>query len=116
MMRKTFGERIRELRAGLDLSLSELGQRVKKTPPFLSDIELGRRFPSEEFLLELARELKTTVDDLKSYDTRAPVDELKRLAMDNPAFGIALRKLVDKQISAEDLMKLAEKKADRKEK
>jgi len=111
---KTFGERIRELRDKQDLSLRELGEKLGgKSAAFLSDIELGRRFPSEEFLVEMARVLRTTVEDLKSFDSRAPIDELKRLATQNPAYGIALRKVIDKGVSAEDLLGLL-KRRDRK--
>lgn len=109
-MDKTFGDRIRELRDAKDLSLREFGRLLNKSAPFLSDIELGRRYPSPELLVEMAAVLKTTVDDLKKYDTRAPLEELKRLANDNPAYGLALRKLIDKQFSAEELNRLADHK------
>ena len=44
-----------------------------------SDIELGRRFPSEEILAKLAGALDLSPDELKQYDTRAPIADLKRL-------------------------------------
>jgi transcriptional regulator with XRE-family HTH domain len=111
MTMKTLGERIRELRDKQDLSLRELGEKLGgKSAAFLSDIELGRRFPSEEFLVEMARVLRTTVTDLKSFDSRAPIEELKRLANQNPAYGIALRKVIDKGVSAEDLLGLLKKR------
>lgn len=113
-MSKTFGERIRELRDKRDLSLREFGKLLKKTAPFLSDIELGRRYPSPEMLADMARVLHTTVADLKSYDTRAPVEQLKKLANDNPAYGIALRKMVDMNVSAEDLLGLVNRHRDEK--
>ena len=50
---KTFGEQIRELREKKDLSVRELAKRIKVTPPFLSDVELGRRHPSEDVLGKL---------------------------------------------------------------
>lgn len=108
MGRVTLGEKIRELREQLDLSLRELGKQLNDTSAaFLSDVELGRRFPTDKLLADMARALKTTPAELKKYDTRAPIDALKRLANSDPAFGLALRRVVDQQISADELMRLA---------
>lgn len=105
---KTLGEHIRELREKQDCSVRELAKRLKVSAPFLSDIELGRRHPSDDVLERLAVELKTKSDDLRKYDTRPPVQELKRLAASDPAMGFALRKVVDKvideDVSAEELL------------
>jgi transcriptional regulator with XRE-family HTH domain len=122
MATRTLGERIRELREKLDLSLRELGQKLAdkdgkpKSAAFLSDVELGRRYPSPELLAEMARALRTTLEDLKSYDSRAPVEELKRLAIENPAYGMALRQVIDKNLSAEDLMGLVNRTEKKREK
>jgi transcriptional regulator with XRE-family HTH domain len=83
---------------------------------FLSDIELGRRYPSEKVLADMARVLGTTVEDLRQYDTRPPVDEIKRLATSNPKFGLAFRKVVDRKVSPEALLKLAEEQRRKREK
>ena len=53
--KKTFGDRLRELRDKKDFSLRELADKLKVTAPFLSDIEFGRRYPSEEVLAGLAK-------------------------------------------------------------
>lgn len=106
-MAKTLGERLRELRGEGDLSLRELGRRLDVSAAHLSDIELGRRYPSDELLEKLARALGTSSEALRAYDTRPPVEELKRMAADNPAFGLALRKAVDR-MSPEELTKLME--------
>ena len=42
------GQRIRELRGKKDLSLRELAKKLDVSAAFLSDIELGRRYPSEK--------------------------------------------------------------------
>ncbi len=62
----------------------------------------------------MARVLGTTVEDLRRYDTRPPMEDIKRLAMTNPAFGLAFRKLVDKNVSPQDLIELADRKSNRK--
>lgn len=84
-MNTTLGERIRELREKMDLSLRELASKLRLSAAFLSDIELGRRYPSEKVLAQIAKELGTSLDDLQQHDTRAPVEGLKRLASANPA-------------------------------
>ena len=100
---KTLGERIRELREALDLSLRELALKVGVSAAFLSDAELGRRYPSDELLVKLAKVLKTSLDDLKNYDQRAPVDEIRRRASHTPAYGFMMRRVVEEGVSAEEL-------------
>src|SRR6266508_1457495 len=98
-MTKTLGERIRELRDEKDLSLREFAKKLGGlSAAFLSDIELGRRHPSEKVLADMARVLGTTVE------------ELKRKASADPAWGLALRRVVEEEISPEELMKLVERK------
>jgi transcriptional regulator with XRE-family HTH domain len=114
---KTLGARIRELREAKDLSLREFAKKLGGlSAAFLSDVELGRRHPSEAVLSDMARALGTTLDDLKQHDSRPPVEDLKRLSSMDPAFGFAFRKIVDKDVSPQDLMKFLEKRPDRRKK
>ncbi|MFH1882185.1 MAG: helix-turn-helix transcriptional regulator [Planctomycetota bacterium] len=114
---KTLGERIRELRTQKDLSLREFAKKLGGlSAAFLSDIELGRRHPSNKVLADIAKVLDIALDELRKFDTRAPVEDLKRLASSNPAYGFAFRKLIDKRISPEELIKLANKTAKKEEK
>src|SRR4051812_23016022 len=101
---KTLGERIRELREAHDLSVRELARKISVSAPFLSDVELGRRHPSDEVLKTIATVLQTSFDELKTHDARAPVNELRRMATTNPAMGFALRKVVDQGVTAEELL------------
>jgi transcriptional regulator with XRE-family HTH domain len=59
--------------------LRVLARKVGISGPFLSDIELGRRFPSEEILVKLASALNVPLEDLKQHDNREPIADLKRL-------------------------------------
>lgn len=111
---KTLGERIRELREQKDISLRELAKKLGVSPAFLSDIELGRRFPSDEVLAKIAKELGESVEELKKYDTRPPVEELKRLAAANPLMGLALRRVVEKKVSANELIEFLNKEKRKK--
>jgi transcriptional regulator with XRE-family HTH domain len=106
-MVKTLGERIRELREAKDVSLRELARRLDISAAHLSDIELGRRYPSDKLFAKIARTLRTTVGALRDYDTRPPVDELKRMAAKDPAFGLALRRVVNER--PEEMKQLMEK-------
>jgi transcriptional regulator with XRE-family HTH domain len=47
---KTLGEHIKEVREERDLSVRELAKKLNVSAPFLSDVELGRRHPSDEVL------------------------------------------------------------------
>lgn len=111
---KTLGQRLRELRKEKDLSLRELGRKVDVSAAFLSDVELDRRNPSEKLLPKIAKALGTTAKELRSYDTRPPVEDLRRLAAAKPQYGLAFRQVIDSHVSAKDLMELAEKKAQKK--
>lgn len=108
---KTLGERIRELREQKDLSLRELGARLGGvSAAFLSDVELGRRYPSEPVLAKMAKVLGTALDDLKSRDTRPTGEQLKRLASTDPAWGLAFRSLLEEGMTPADLQKLVSEK------
>lgn len=102
---KTLGERIRELREERDMSGRELAKRLALSAAFLSDVELGRRHPSADVLVHIARVLGTTAAELREHDTRPPVDELRRLAATNPAYGILFRKVAERKVDPEDVIK-----------
>ena len=102
---KIIGEYIRELRNAKDLSVRELAKRLGLSAPFISDVELGRRHPSEQVLLKFARELGTSVAELRKRDARAPIPELRRMTARNPAMGFALRKVVEDGVDPEDLLR-----------
>ena len=93
-----------------------LAMRIGISAPFLSDMELGRRFPSEEILAKLADALDVSPDELKQYDTRGPIADLKRLMDSDPELGFAFRTVVEKvkngELTAEDIVaKLSKRKS-----
>ena len=108
MIEISLGKRLHELRDSADLSLRELVKKVGISGPFLSDIELGRRFPSEEILAKLSGALNVSLEDLKQYDNREPIADLKRLMDANPKLGFAFRTAVEKiksgELTAEDII------------
>ena len=103
---KTLGERIRELRMERDCSLREFARDLEVSAAFLSDIELGRRFPSDGLLTSIARKLRTPVDELRVLDNRASMDELRRRATVDPHYAFALRKMVEKNLTPNEILDL----------
>jgi transcriptional regulator with XRE-family HTH domain len=107
-MDKTLGQYIRNRRDELDLSLREFAKKIDCSAAFVSDIELGRRYPSEEVLKTMAKVLDVSIGELKSRDTRTPVEDIKRAVEQNPRYAFALRTVIDK-VKPEDLIKFAER-------
>ena len=114
MLAKSLGEFIRGKRDELDLSLRELARRLEITPPYLSDIELGKRYPSEPIMAKLADFLKVSIEELKMFDHRESLSELKRLLEQNTSLNVAFRSAIeevkDGKISPEQLAKRIQKK------
>lgn len=103
---KTLGERMRELRLERDFSLREFARDLEVSAAFLSDIELGRRYPSGDLLSTIARKLRTPVEELRALDHRASIDELRRRATVDPQYAFALRKMVEKNLTPDEILGL----------
>ena len=101
---------MRRRRDELDLSLREFAKRLDCSAAFISDIELGRRHPSEKVLAEIARVLKVKLEELQAMDVRAPIDDIKRLTQNDPRFALAFRTMIDKKVTADELLDLANQK------
>jgi transcriptional regulator with XRE-family HTH domain len=106
------GPYIRKRRNEMDLSLREFAKKLDRSPAFISDIELGRRHPSDEVLAEMAHVLKVKMEDLRAKDVRPPIDDIKRLTQNDPRFALAFRTMIDKKVSADELLELANQKKD----
>jgi transcriptional regulator with XRE-family HTH domain len=109
MSERALGDVIRELREKADFSLRELAKKAEISPPFLSDVELGHRYPSDETLRKLSRFLKVSVEELKKYDHRDSMADLKRMILSNPRLGFAFRTAVNElkhgKLTPEEFMK-----------
>lgn len=109
----TLGTRIRELRLARGYSMRELTSRAKlKSVAFIADLEKGFRFPSPEVLVNMATALGVPLDELRSYDRRAPLHEIAALAEKDTAWAAAFRSVVDAahsgQLTPKKLQKLLE--------
>lgn len=108
MIEPPLGLKLRQLRENADISLRELARRLKVSAPFLSDVELGRRHPSERMLAAIARVFRIRVEELKKHDARPPLRELRVLAQADPRLGVAFRTAVNDvksgKLTPEDLL------------
>ena len=112
---KTLGERIRELREEKDISLREMATQIGVSAAFMSDVELGRRYPSDKHVQAVARVLETTLRDLRQFDTRPPVREFRQATMADPAYGFAFRRMMDKSVSSSELLEFIDEIDERRQ-
>lgn len=105
---ESLGEYIKRRRDEMDYSLREFARKIGITATFLSDIEKGTRYPSDEVLKKISDEFGDNYEVLKDLDNRVPVKELKELFNSNPKYGFAFRKLAENKISPDELLRLIE--------
>ena len=106
----SLGVRIRELRDARDLSLREFAAKLGVSAPFVSDIELGRRFPSKKILQSMATILGVNLEDLKAYDTRPPIEEMKQRIAANPRYAMAFRTFINRNLTPEEILQIANRR------
>ena len=88
-----FGQRVRQLRLGMGLSLRDLAPRVGVGFTYLSKVENGRLdfgdYPSEALIYKLAEALEADEDELLLLAEKMP-DKIRRRVVQRPD---AFRKL-----------------------
>ena len=86
----TFGERVRELRKGKNLTLRELAAKLKVNFTYLSKIENQKlsfgEYPSEDLIRKLAKVLGAEEDELLLLAQKIPEDIKKRVIERPDAF------------------------------
>ena len=100
---KALGEVIREIRKQRGLSLRSLAKEAGISAQYLSGIERRQRYPAEGVLTSIAEALGTTVKILIVHDERPPIDEILRRVVRDPAYGFAIKRLVNQNVRAEEL-------------
>jgi transcriptional regulator with XRE-family HTH domain len=90
----TLGERIRSRRQERGLSIAELARRSGITQPFLSEIERGRRNPSDEVLERLAQNLDLTPEALRELNIAAALRDFRGYLEADPELGVAFAGMV----------------------
>ena len=89
----TLGDEIRRLRLNADITLRAFAEQLGHTATHQSDIEHGRRMPSERVLRKIADRLAhvgATYEGLRELDSRLG-PELEQLVRDNPEARALLR-------------------------
>lgn len=105
------GDRLRTLRNDRDMSLRELAKELGDvSAAHLSDIEFGRRHPSDALLNKLATFFDVELDDLRQLDPRPPIEEIKQAARNDPRMGFAFRQVVHHKIRSEELLDFIEQR------
>ena len=86
----TFGEKVRELRKGKNLTLRQLAAKVKVNFTYVSKIENQKlsfgEYPSEDLIRKLAKVLGAEEDDLLLLAEKIPEDIKKRVIERPDAF------------------------------
>ena len=103
---QTLGERLRELREKHRISLRHLAAKVHITAPYLSDIELDRRHPSDRVLADLARALHASVEELRQHDPKSLLSDIQRRIESDANYAHALRRVLNRCSTAEELLRM----------
>ncbi len=110
-MNEKFGARIKRMRTEKQMGLRQTAKKVGISPTFLSRIENDQEtsLPSEEKIKKLSEVLQDNFDELMQLAGRIPneVTEYIKAKKSMPAF---LRRAQEENISAEELMKLLDKR------
>ena len=93
MQTPSLGDKVRQLRNKMDISMRELARRTGISSSFMGEIEAGRRYPKEAYLAAIAKELGVKVGELRKLDTRSSLEDLKRLVDRDPAWGTAFNRI-----------------------
>ena len=72
-MFEDFGERLKRMRIAEGLTQAELGRRIKRGDTSISKYESGAMFPTLEVAIDLAFELRVTLDELFGYENKSNV-------------------------------------------
>ncbi len=86
------GSRIREQRQHLGLTVRGFAAQIGVAPPFVTDIEAGRRRPGPEVLEKIAGILEIPLADLQELDPRI-TPEVKEWMDEEPRVASLLRRL-----------------------
>lgn len=72
-MFEDFGERLRKLRTASGLTQAELGNKINRGVTSISKYESGAIFPTLEIAVELAFQLRVSLDELFGYENKSSV-------------------------------------------
>ena len=90
-------------------SLRELAKKISVSGAFLSDVELGRRFPSPDKIDLLAKEIGIGVEELTQFDFRNEAETIRKMMFSDAKAGMAFRTLKQKFDRGEDIETILKK-------
>lgn len=104
MSDKSLGEIIHDARTA-KYKLREFARQLGTSPTHLSDIENNRRVPSEDLLVEIAKQLELSLEELFVATRRVPSDAHRYVA-DVPEAVSLFRKISVHGLNPEELREL----------
>jgi transcriptional regulator with XRE-family HTH domain len=107
-MDDSFGKVLRNMRLKAQIGLRELAAKIKKSPGYLSDVELDRvPPPSEAMILDIAKALNVNKKDLLMAAKKVD-PELSEYVVDQPMVADFLRMAKDHKFGANDWERLSQ--------
>ena len=106
-MKKTLGSSIKEFRQKAELTLRGFAEKASISPAHQSDIEHGRRLPSDEKLKVMAKLLShvgASYEEFKKLDTRID-SELGEWVANTPEASEMLREVKKSKINPQEVLK-----------
>jgi transcriptional regulator with XRE-family HTH domain len=91
---RTLGAFIHQRREFEGKSLRALARELGTSRSLLSEIENEKRFPSERLLQMLAKRFHVEREELKKFDTRVHLSELRHHIAACPQFGSAMKRMI----------------------
>lgn len=113
--RQNKGLSVRKVCEAINANANDISTEMV-SPTYLSDIETGRRAPSDRALKNICTVLKITEEEVAKHDMRVPAQEIRDLATANQLYGKAFRRIVSgiqqNNISADELLACIERLLD----
>jgi XRE family transcriptional regulator, fatty acid utilization regulator len=78
-LRFILGAKLKQMRSEKDFSLSQLASKAGLSISYLSEIEKGKKFPTPDKLIQIARAIGSTYDELVSAQVSESLDPLKTI-------------------------------------
>ena len=106
-MKDKLGKTIKELRQKADYTLRGFAEKVGISPAYQSDIEHGRRLPSDEklqIMAQLLTKVGATFEEFKRLDTRIDAD-LNLWISNTPEASEMLREVKKSNMNPKDVLK-----------
>ena len=113
--RNSLGKRIRQLRNSNGLSLRAVATATGVSAAFMSDVELGRREPSDRVLEATAGAFGIPLSELEAYDNRIPIREFRQATIADPAYAYAWRQILQRGSPSVELLEFVANRDNRLE-